>query len=316
MATLPTIFREIPIDVHPGAPRVVIRRVVFELYTATPAISIFGSSVHIIDSLLSKNRRGAIYIATRPGELAPFLEILNTTFDSNGPVYRAGECVYDDSGLCGDVPRRLGGAIESYGGYLAISGSTFTGNIAHYGGALYNDGAFITLEDRTLFGAGNWAQEEGFSIYVRSGWLRYLLPAPLGHWVGPSTEWIPRDDQSRSDGADHEISYQLGWRWQRDTPGTPGYLGYKEYDGRLVAPVTAAGYKDPNVYASPIDDSTGIIQIYNDSISHTLAIDETYPFECAPGFYRSNDDMPFQDGQRCEAVCRHPQIVTYLLQLY
>ena len=40
----PTIFKALPINVYPSAPRVVLRRIVFELYTATPVIWVSASS--------------------------------------------------------------------------------------------------------------------------------------------------------------------------------------------------------------------------------------------------------------------------------
>ena len=55
-STCATIFRELPIYVFPTAPRVVLRRIVFEMYTSTPVITIFGSSVHILDSSFRDNK--------------------------------------------------------------------------------------------------------------------------------------------------------------------------------------------------------------------------------------------------------------------
>ena len=118
----------------------------------------------------------------------------------------------------------------------------------------------MTLENRTKF-VGNWAQFEGFSIYISSGWLRYLLPAPLGHWVGAATRWIPKDDDEITDGYNREIPDQLLWRWQRDleelngTDCTYCYVGEKEYDGRLVQPVAADGSRAKAFYVSLIMNS-------------------------------------------------------------
>ena len=47
------------------------------------------------------------------GALVPFLEVINTTFERNGPHYLAGDCRYDDRGKCGAVQLTRMGAAPS-----------------------------------------------------------------------------------------------------------------------------------------------------------------------------------------------------------
>ena len=42
------------------------------------------------------------------GALVPFLEVINTTFERNGPHYLAGDCRYDDRGKCGALSTASG----------------------------------------------------------------------------------------------------------------------------------------------------------------------------------------------------------------
>ena len=209
--------------------------------------------------------------------ITPAPQILNTTFTGNS---KAG----------GD-----GGVLAAYGGHVAISQSVFESNEAGRGGALFVDGAHVTLEDRTQLD-NNAATVEGASVYAMSGSVRYLLPAKLGHWVASAVFHIPS--------ADEEIPNQLLWRWERNVPGSPTYdSAAKEYDGRLVQPVRADGAKASAVYRSPIENSTGLVVVYQKNISSTMAIDENFPFACEPGFYREHDDYVYQDGPQCEAIC-------------
>ena len=252
------------------------------MYTSTPVITIFGSSVHILDSSFRDNK-GAIYMEETAGALVPFLEVINTTFERNGPHYLAGDCRYDDRGKCGALATyKNGSGAELHGGRAAFAECTFLENNAGYGGGLFVDGAYVTLENRTKF-VGNWAQFEGFSIYISSGWLRYLLPAPLGHWVGAATRWIPKDDDEIADGYNREIPDQLLWRWQRDLEelnGTDCTTATSERRSTMAGSCDVAAGNRARRSASPDHELVGLVPIYNDSNSDVMAIDEDFPFAC------------------------------------
>merc|ERR1719424_1205079 len=56
---LTTKFIGVPISVYPRAPRVVLRRLQFEGSDDGPAVRVYGSSVHILDSVFMGNRGSA-----------------------------------------------------------------------------------------------------------------------------------------------------------------------------------------------------------------------------------------------------------------
>ena len=105
----------------------------------------------------------------------------------------------------------------------------------------------------------------GNSIYSTNGTLRYILPAPLGHWVGPTRE---------------SQLYEFG----------------------LVASETlSVVIKASNVQEyNPMDRKEPDKRI---NLAPDFRIDEDFPWRCVPGFFREQDTPEAQDGPQCEAAC-------------
>ena len=217
---LTTKFIGVPISVYPRAPRVVLRRLQFEGSDDGPAVRVYGSSVHILDSVFMGNRGSAVEVRQFENELPTELEMVNVTFEANGNV------------------ERPGGALSVSGGLVAVARSRFVGNRASEGGAMYISGGEVTLENGTYM-RNNYAQSSSGALLVNNetrghgasflaigGFVRYLLPANLGHWVGPATSIVPNVTVLPS---------QLTWRWK------PIFDTGIDYDGQLVAPAKIDG---------------------------------------------------------------------------
>ena len=140
----------------------------------------------------------------------------------------------------------------------------------------YIEGCDVALGNRTvmLSNYANGAQTgpayaakglNGNSIYSTNGTLRYILPAPLGHWVGPTRE---------------SQLYQFG-------------LVESE---TLSVVVKASNVQEYN----PMDRKEPDKRI---NLAPDFRIDEDFPWRCAPGFFREQDTAEAQDGPQCEAAC-------------
>ena len=294
-----TTFSGLPITVLGGnnAPTVQLSRMRFEKSGSdAPAILIHDlGRVVVQDCVFDQNAAGAIRM------LSGSLEVTYSSFTSNG----------------GHTIR--GGALALMSGFAKITQSILDGNNASEGGAIYIEGAEVSLGNRTtltnnradLGSAGgtsansfasdggstiydgqggrpkiyadsdkfyqdagsnpstpNYVASElhGNSIYCTNGTLRYILPAPLGHWVGPA----------------------------RETEVLP--LGLIGTD--VVSIVVKANNQ---VTYNPLDRRLADKRI---ELLSDFRIDEDYPYRCLPGYFREQDTPEAQDGPQCESVCR------------
>ena len=117
--------------------------------SGAPAVVVSGGELRLHQSTLADSAAGA-------------LEVLG------------GEVTLDDSEVTGNaVPSQTGGAITVSGGTVLVKRCTLARNTV----ALYVTAGLVTLANGTLL------TENGASIQLDGGSVRYELPAPLGRWV-------------------------------------------------------------------------------------------------------------------------------------
>ena len=250
-----TTFRNMPITVLGGnsAPRVQLHRMRFELSISEPAIYIHDWGYLVVqDCVFDRNLESGIRLVSGT------LDVAYTTFSNNGN---------------GAV---RGGALQLFNGAAKIMNSLFVANNASEGGAIYIEACDVALGNRTQM-LGNKANGQatgpayaasglnGNSIYSTNGTLRYLLPAPLGYWVGPTRE-------------------------------------VELYPFGLVGTdVLSVVIKSSNVQEyNPMDRKQPDKRI---NLAPDFRIDEDYPFPCSEGYFREQDTPEAQDGPQCEAAC-------------
>ena len=251
-----TTFRNMPITVLGGnnAPRVQLHKMRFELSISEPAIYIHDWGYLVVqDCVFDRNLESGIRLVSGT------LDVAYTEFSNNG------------NGAA------RGGALQLLGGAAKIMNSLFVANNASEGGAIYIEACDVAIGNRTQM-LGNKANGaatgpayvasglNGNSIYSTNGTLRYLLPAPLGYWVGPA----------------------------REVELFPF--------GLVGTDVLSVVIKSSNVQEyNPMDRKQPDKRI---NLAPDFRIDEDYPFPCAEGFFREQDTPEAQDGPQCEAACR------------
>ena len=256
-----TVMSNLPMTVRggTGAPRLVLQALRIINNNNTPAIIVTDEAdLVVINCAFESNPGSAIR------QLSGRLQVRSSLFKGNGNN------------------RVSGGAFQLLGGVSEILSSTLENNLALTGAAVYVFAAVLSLGERTLL-RNNLAVLDGNSVSVANGTVNYLLPAPLGHWVGPV----------RQDG------YTTNTSWI-NYGGAPPLLrdGYSTtthaihiFDDRAKT-----SYFDPEFPAAPYPPR--LIELTQ--LAH---IDDDFPYPCEPGYYRSNDLVDFQVGPTCEAIC-------------
>ena len=263
-----TIFRQLPLVVHGygGNPVVTLQRMRFTGNTVDePALSITGDAVVVIrDCVFEGNAGSAIRMTSGR------LEIKGSQFIANGNVNASG------------------GALQLLGGTIDIYGSVLTENVAYRGAAIFIQTALVTLGYRTLLIANN-ATGSGNSLAVAKGKIHYVLPAPLGRWVGPVLQDLVSD--SNYAGSNHKPWSESTTRWDWTGP----------MNGRTTYGITI--FEDYPIIWDPVMAHT-FMPVGFVELSPLVTIDEDFPFACEAGYFREDDAPQNQDGPRCEAICR------------
>ena len=164
--------------------------------------------------------------------------------------------------------------------------SYFVDNNASEGGAIFIQSADVALGNGTLLerntavgssttirayaapaSARAYAASasRGNSISSTNGTLRYILPAPLGTWVGTTRE--------------REV-YAFG------------LVGSET----ISVMIMSGSLREYN----PLDRKAPDKRLL---LLPDFSIDEDFPFRCEAGFFRKTDTPEAQDGPQCEAVC-------------
>ena len=270
-----TTFSNLPITVLGGsaAPAVQLHKIRFQSCDTDPAVLVHDRGKLIVqDCVFDRNPAAAIRLLS--GEL----DISYSTFSNNG------------------VATARGGALQLLGGIAKVFNSLLIDNNASEGGAMYIEGADVALGNRTILlrnradlgsapintlNMGKFSKDDGTnpstpnyvaselhgnSIYSTNGTLRYVLPAPLGRWVGPTRE--------------SEL-FPLG------------LVGTETLSVLIQASQTET--------YNPLDRRMPSRRV---TLTPDFRIDEDFPFHCAPGFFRELDTPEAQDGPWCESVCR------------
>ena len=270
-----TTFSNLPVTVLGGiqSPAVQLHKIRFEKCENEPAILIHDLGKLIVqDCIFDRNPGAAIRL------LSGQLDVSYSSFTNNG------------------VATARGGALQLLGGVAKIFNSLLRDNNASEGGAIFIEGADVALGNRTILlrnradlgsvpintaNFGKYSQDAGTnpstpnyvaselhgnSIYSTNGTLRYVLPAPLGRWVGPTRE--------------SEL-FPLG------LVGTES----------VSVVIQASQVESYN----PLDRRRPDKRL---QLSPDFRIDEDFPFHCAPGFFRELDTPEAQDGPWCESTCR------------
>ena len=254
-----TLLVNLPITVKggTGAPKLVLQRLRIMSNADAPAVLVTDEAdLSVRDCYFMENPASAIR------QISGRLEVRSSIFYGNGAA--------DTSG----------GALQLLGGVSEILSSTLEANAGLYGAAVYVFDAVVSLGERTLL-TNNFASKAGNSVSIANGTFNYLLPAPLGRWVGPVHQ----------DGYRTNTSWlNYGYTSARDGYGTTTHAIHV-FDDRAKT-----SYWDPGFPLAPFPPR--VIELTQ--LAH---IEEDFPYACEAGYYRSNDHADFQDGPQCEAIC-------------
>ena len=130
------------------------------------ALRVSGRGAAIVnDSVFINNRAGsggAIAAEQEPAKLA----VNSSHFQGNRASADGGaisvsvrsRAKIKGSSFVNNTGTHTGGAISTFGGYLEVSNSAFTDNLAYEGGAIYSRWAFVTLTHLTMWdNSGGWS---------------------------------------------------------------------------------------------------------------------------------------------------------------
>ena len=207
-----TTFRGLQITVIGSPePALTLKNMRFEHNTDEPAILVQDLGKLLIhDCVFDKNPGAAIRL------LSGDIDVSYSFFTNNGG------------------PSVRGGALQLLGGTAKVMQTLFEANNAAEGGAIFIEGADVALGNRTTL-LRNLAAGAPNSIHATNGTLRYILPAPLGRWIGPAreTEALPiritgtaevvsvlvkADVQRLIINGDFPFACQAGYFREQDTP--------------------------------------------------------------------------------------------------
>ena len=297
-----TSFSGLPVTVLGGnnAPAVQLNRMRFENNGDEPAVYVHDLGRLIVqDCIFDKNAVGAIRL------LSGALEVAFTSFTNNGGLTVRGGALQLLGGTAVITQSIFEGNNASEGGAIFIEGAevalgnrtTLRNNRADLGSVGVNNavpastlgaaqwgpttiydglaGRPKKLADTDKFyqDAGttpstpNYVASElhGNSLYCVNGTLRYILPAPLGHWIGPA----------------------------RESEVLPlGLIGTESLSVVVKA--------NNQVQYNPLNRRIADQRL---SLVSDFRIDEDYPYRCLPGYFRERDTPESQDGPQCESVC-------------
>ena len=256
-----TVMSNLPMMVKggTGAPRLVLKNLRITSNANSPAVTVTDEAdLVVISCVFVANPAAAIR------QINGRLQVRASRFTRNGNLTISG------------------GALQLLGGLSEILSSRLEENMGLTGAAVYVVGAVVSLGERTLL-INNIAAQDGNSVSVANGTVNYLLPAPLGRWVGPV----------RQDGFLANTTW-VDWGGPRH-PARDGYRTTTHaihiYDERIKT-----SWWDPE-FPLPTFEPRLI------ELTQLMHIDDDFPWACEPGYYRSNDDVKFQIGPRCEAIC-------------